>query len=266
MKTAIHFTDTHIINPTNPITVNLIGAGGTGSHLLTALARLNHALCALDHPGLFVQVFDDDRVSEANLGRQLFAGAELGQYKCVALINRINRFFGTNWKGIPQRFSEKNCGELPDYGKANIYISCVDTAEARFEIAKFLRPLKTQGKYERNRALYWLDFGNSRFTGQVVLSTIGEIKQPKSEKFRPIAVLPFVTETYRELLEQKDEGDNLPSCSLAEALTKQDLFINGSLADMGASLLWQLFREGMLTNRGFFLNLKEFRTQPLKVA
>lgn len=266
MKTPIHFTDSHIINPTNPVTVNLIGAGGTGSHLLTALARLNHALTALDHPGLFVQVFDDDTVSEANLGRQLFAEAELGQYKAVSLINRINRFFGTNWRAVPQRFTAERSSDLPDHGKANIYISCVDSAEARFEIAKFLRPLKTQGRYERNRGLYWLDFGNSRYTGQVVLSTIGEIKQPKSEKYAPVAVMPFVTETYRELLEQKDEGDNLPSCSLAEALTKQDLYINGSLADMGASLLWQLFREGILFNRGFFLNLKEFRTQPLKVA
>lgn len=147
-----------------------------------------------------------------------------------------------------------------------MYISCVDTSEARFDIAKFLRPLKTAGKYDRNRALYWLDFGNSRYTGQVVLATIGEIKQPASEKYEPVADMPFVTETYRDLLQQKDEGDNLPSCSLAEALTKQDLFINGSLADLGASLLWQLFREGMIQNRGFFLNLKEFRTQPLKVA
>lgn len=266
MKTPIHFTDSGLINPTNPITVNLIGAGGTGSHLLTALARMNHALTALGHAGLHLQVFDDDKVSEANLGRQLFAESELGQYKAVALINRINRFFGTNWKAIPIKFNEVNIDAMPDHGKASIYISCVDSAEARFEIAKLLRPLKRQGKYESNRALYWLDFGNSRHTGQVVLGTIGDIPQPKSEKYAPVAVLPFVTETYKDLLEQKDEGDNLPSCSLAEALTKQDLYINGSLADMGASLLWQLFREGMLQNRGFFLNLKEFRTQPLKVA
>jgi PRTRC genetic system ThiF family protein len=266
MKTPIHFTDNNLIDPTNPITVNLIGAGGTGSHLLTALARMNHALTALDHAGLFVRVYDDDKVSEANLGRQLFAEAELGQYKGVALVNRINRFFGTNWKAIPQRFNGANCGSFPDYGKANIYITCVDTAEARFDIANYLKPLKNQSRYGQNRAFYWLDFGNSRHTGQVVLATIGEIIQPKSEKFTPVATLPFITETYRELLEQKDEGDNLPSCSLAEALTKQDLYINGSLADMGASLLWQLFREGMLTNRGFFLNLKEFRTQPIKVA
>lgn len=266
MKTPVHIVDNKLINPTNPITVNLIGAGGTGSHLLTALARLNHALISLEHPGLQVQVYDDDRVSEANLGRQLFSEAELGQYKGSALINRINRFFGTNWRAIPKRYTADNLASFPEKGKANIFITCVDTAEARFGIAKILEHQRTQDRYDRNKALYWMDFGNSQYTGQVVLATVGEIKQPESETYSPVADMPFVTETFRDLMAQNDEGDNLPSCSLAEALTKQDLFINGSLADLGASLLWALFREGMLFNRGFFLNLREFRTQPLKVA
>ncbi len=55
----IHFTANYIINPTNPITLNLIGAGGTGSSVLTALARINHALIATGHPGLYVRVWDD---------------------------------------------------------------------------------------------------------------------------------------------------------------------------------------------------------------
>lgn len=48
-KTKLHFTDNHLLNPTNPVTVNLIGAGGTGSQVLTALARMNHALTELIH-------------------------------------------------------------------------------------------------------------------------------------------------------------------------------------------------------------------------
>lgn len=266
MKTSVHIVDNRLINPTNPISLNLIGVGGTGSHLLTALARLNHAMIAMDHPGIFVQVFDDDRVTEANQGRQLFADAEVGQYKGSALVSRINRFFGTNWRAIPKRFTDENLASFPDKGKANIYITCVDTAGARFEVAKILERRKDHDRYDRNKALYWMDFGNSRYSGQVVLATVGEIKQPASEKYTPVPDMPFVTDTFRDLLLQSDEDDDLPSCSLAEALTKQDLFINGTLADLGASLLWNLFREGMLFNRGFFHNLREFRTQPIKVA
>jgi flavin-dependent dehydrogenase len=54
----VHIIDNYLINPTNPIIVNLIGAGGTGSQMLTALARMNHSLLALNHPGLKVFVYD----------------------------------------------------------------------------------------------------------------------------------------------------------------------------------------------------------------
>ncbi|HUH25679.1 MAG TPA: hypothetical protein VLY87_03570, partial [Flavobacterium sp.] len=69
-----------------------------------------------------------------------------------------------------------------------------------------------------------------------------------------------------ELLKQSEQQDDTPSCSLAEALEKQDLFINSSLTQMGCSLLWSLFRNGMTEYRGFFLNLKDFRLQPIPVA
>src|SRR5580704_15961927 len=84
-----HFVDNYLINPTNPVSVNLIGAGGTGSQVLSALARINHSLIALNHPGISVRVFDNDIVTSANLGRQLFSASELGLNKAVALINRI---------------------------------------------------------------------------------------------------------------------------------------------------------------------------------
>jgi hypothetical protein len=66
---------------------------------------MNHALIELGHPGLMVRVFDVDKVEPANLGRQLFPTADLGMYKPVALINRINLFFGTNWKAITERYN-----------------------------------------------------------------------------------------------------------------------------------------------------------------
>lgn len=264
--TAVHMTDSYLVNPTNPITVSLIGAGGTGSQMLTSLARMNQAMLALDYPGLIVTVYDDDTVSPANLGRQLFAEAEIGLHKSAALVNRINRFFGTNWKAVTKRYDAETRRYLPDGGKANLYITCVDNAAARFEIAEILGEYRDYRGYERNKPLYWMDLGNSKDTGQVVLSTIGKLKQPASEKFTPVGNLPFVTETFKGLLEMADTTDDTPSCSLAEALTKQDLFINSTLANMGASLLWQLFREGILLNRGFFMNLHDFRTQPLKVV
>lgn len=261
----VHFADSFLLNPTNPIVVNLIGAGGTGSQVLTCLARMHQSLLQLNHAGLMVRLFDDDRVSIANLGRQLFAQSEIGMFKSVALINRINRFFGTNWKAVTQKYQQETWTSIQDIGVAPITVSCVDTASARFEIARLLQAVETDKEHHIMRPLYWMDFGNSRHTGQVVLSTVTAIQQPKSRNFSPIEKLPFVTEEFRELLVEGDKDDT-PSCSLADALSKQDLFINSTLAQMGVSLLWQLFREGMVFNRGFFLNLKDFRSQPLRVA
>jgi PRTRC genetic system ThiF family protein len=263
-KTAVHFADPYLLQPTNPVSVYLIGAGGTGSEMLRKLGRMNEAMNALGHPGLQVTLIDDDRVSEANLVRQEFGEAELGMHKAVALINRINEFHGTNWKAAAQRFTSTNCGRLPDGSMANLYISCTDTVSSRFDIAKTLNRLPYQN-YRQTKPLYWMDLGNSRYTGQAILSTITDIQQPASEKFRTVALLPMVTDEFFDLLEgQQDNGE--PSCSAAEALQKQDLFVNPAIALYGAELLWQLMRNGMTEYRGIFMNLQTMQTQPLKVA
>lgn len=160
-KSKVHFTDNDLLNPTNPITLNLIGAGGTGSQVLTALARMNHALTELDHAGLSVRLWDDDFVTEANLGRQLFAESELGLYKSVALVNRINRFFGLNWKAETQKFERNAVGRINANMKSAIHISCVDNVKSRFDIADILNEIGESCGYYRNQSKYWMDFGNS---------------------------------------------------------------------------------------------------------
>ncbi len=265
-KTTVHFVDKSLLQPYNPVPVNLIGAGGSGSQMLTALARINYSLNQLGHPGLFVRVFDDDVVTPANQGRQLFCDAELGLYKSTALINRVNRFFGTSWKAVEQRYNAQTISENPDYKEAVITIGCVDTVPARFEITGILKELnKTMNVHTRNRPRYYMDLGNGKQSGQVLLSTVGRIEQPSSKKFEPVPALPMITEEYKDLLRSVDKEDSTPSCSHAEALAKQDLFINSSLVNMSASLLWQMFREGMLTSRGFFMNLRDYRTLPVPV-
>lgn len=264
-KEAVHYTHNDLIGATNPVTVNLIGAGGTGSNVLTALMKMNHSMLALNHAGLTVRLWDDDVVTEANIGRQCFAESEVGLPKAVALINRVNRWAGTNWKAEARRFQHSNLDELPEEGRSMIYLSCVDNVDARFDIAGII---SQYGKHyhHRNAPRYWMDFGNGRRSGQVILSTVGELKQPKSKQYETVGNLPFITDEFGELLRESEATDDTPSCSVAEALGKQDLFINSAVATLGCELLWDLFRKGMTPYRGFFLNLTDFRTQPLSVA
>ncbi|WEK17949.1 MAG: PRTRC system ThiF family protein [Candidatus Pedobacter colombiensis] len=266
MKTAepMHFVHNYLINPTNPIRVNLMGAGGTGSNMIMELAKLNRALVALGHAGFQVQLWDNDTVSELNTLRQLFAKSEIGLNKAVARINAVNRFWGTNWKAVQHTFSDN---ELPykQNNRANIYISCVDKIAARFEIAAVLKKLADENNCYRDIPLYWMDLGNAQFTGQVILSTISKIKQPDSKLYKPVSYLPFVTDEFKELLESQSDED-VPSCSAAEALDKQGLFINAEVAKKAACLLTDMFRSGMTANRGIFTNLNTYVSQPLKVA
>lgn len=174
-------------------------------------------------------------------------------------------FNSSNWSAETLKYEKDKLGNIPKHSSATITISCVDTVPARFGVAEILTAVSGQRGHYRDSPKYWMDFGNSKHKGQVILSTVGNIKQPNSEKYNPIPNLPFVTEEYGDILLQSEKEDNTPSCSLAQALEQQDLFINASLAQMGCKLLWSMFRYGMTKHRGCFHNLEDLRTSPILI-
>ena len=84
-----HYVANYILNPPHELSVAVIGCGGTGSQVLTALGRMNYALRQLGHPGLQVAAYDADIVTEANCGRQLFAEQEIGHNKAEVLTTKL---------------------------------------------------------------------------------------------------------------------------------------------------------------------------------
>ena len=99
----------------NPVEIDLIGAGATGSQILAGLTRLHLAMIELGHPaGLKVCCWDPDSVTHANIGRQLFLENEIGCNKAITLINRYNFHFALEWIAIPERFQTRYSNpELP---------------------------------------------------------------------------------------------------------------------------------------------------------
>ena len=249
-----HYTEKYLLNPTHPITINLIGVGGTGSQVLTSLARIDHALYKLGHPGLYVHAYDPDIVSESNIGRQLFSQSDVGINKAVVLITRLNRFFGTAWKAVPEKY---------EYNPVNITITCVDNVKSRLDFHQKSTSYDIKDTEPQFRPLYWLDFGNMQKSGQVILGTIQEVEQPILKDFEVVSCLPTIADEF-DLTIVKDENSG-PSCSLAEALTKQDLFINSTLAQLGSALLWKLISTGSVNYRGAFLNLETMNVNCVKL-
>jgi len=262
MKTARHYTPSYLRTPTHPVTIHVIGCGGTGSNVLRELAKLHLTLLELDHAGIHVVAFDSDTVEQPNIGRQFFYPSDIGQHKCKILISRINQSCGTDWEARPVKYT---CDTLNTESAANLTISCVDTVSAREQIGQALSGVSfsDHGRMS-SRPFYWLDYGNSKESGQVVLGTIGEIEQPKS-KFDTKSVLPNVLEMFPQMKEQ-EKGDDSPSCSSADALRKQDLFVNSFITIFGMELIWSLFRSPFIENHGAFANIGSLKSQPIKVA
>ena len=150
------------------------------------------------------------------------------------------------------------------FHSANIIITCVDSAKARIYIAKILKRKRGGGYRETEKQLYWLDLGNGRNSGQVVLGTLRKIVQPKTES-KQIETLPTILDMFPDLQKFDNEKEQGPSCSLAEALTKQDLYINSIIAQFGINLIWKLFREVKIRYQGAFVNLDTLAVNPIKI-
>jgi PRTRC genetic system ThiF family protein len=139
------------------VNIHLVGMGGNGAQMAACLARLDIAMRALGHPhGLYVTAFDDDRVSEANVGRQLYSAADIGRHKAIVTVHRLNQFYGLDWAADPIRYEER-ARERPD-----ILIGCVDSRAAR-------RVLHRSAFDAVSLPLYWLDLGNTEASAQIVL-------------------------------------------------------------------------------------------------
>ena len=233
------------------VNILLVGAGGTGSRILEKLVCLHRALIAKGHPqGVMVTIVDPDTVSAANIGRQAFYPGDVGCYKADVLVNRANMALGdVRWKSEIAKLDTRSGLEPFD-----LVIGAVDNRAARLAILRGLENCMSGSRY-------WLDTGNRSNDGQVVLGEVPSRKRQTDDKER----LPHIGELYPQLIdpaaEDPDEG---PSCSLAEALEKQSLYINSAVSDFAMNILWNLFTDGQIDTHGAFINLKRMMVTPLR--
>jgi len=187
------------------VRVAVVGCGGNGSVILSGLPYLHHALRAWGHPGgLHVTAIDGDAISQTNCVRQPFSASEIGMYKCVVLVNRLNLFWGLNWTAVPTHLCDDK-----QLQKADIVIGCVDTRAARKRIED------TCTGQQRSTAL-WLDVGNNAESGQFVLGAPWNGRNRRSRQR-----LRTAAELFPELIDLSLPEDDQPSCSVEEALSRQ---------------------------------------------
>lgn len=245
-KDGIHYLPSRLLE--DRVKVVVIGAGGSGSHMVADLAVLHQSMIDLGHPGgLAVTVLDYDNVSDANVGRSRFFQADVGANKAQTIVMRVNAAYGLDFRAVSEKLCEGDAGWT--LNNADLVIGCVDTRESRRTIHKVLNSRKTGG------SIYYLDLGNGDVDGQVVL---GEVSRGPGTR------LPCITDLYPEILdESNDPADPGPSCGRAEALTRQSAFVNKSASMHAVSMLSMLFRYGQLDHHASFFSLKTGRVSVL---
>ena len=248
-----HVIDTELLQ--KRVQVHLVGVGGNGAQMAACLARLDIAMKELGHPfGLHVKAFDADRVSEANVGRQLYSRSDIGRLKAVVTIHRLNQFYGLDWESHPCRYED---AEWNTYRTdADIVISCVDTRSAR-------RHLHQRLFQPYGRCHYWLDLGNREAQAQAILGQVpGTYRRQQKDQ---VSRLPCVTELFPDLLDENTPDDNAPSCSVRMSLASQGLFINDVVVRFAAHMLYELFSKGRIAQHGVMVNLDSKRSGPIEI-
>ncbi|MFP5229688.1 MAG: PRTRC system ThiF family protein [Acidobacteriota bacterium] len=235
-----------------PLRVLVVGAGGNGSAVLLGLPYLHQAMKVWGYAGgLHVMLADGDLVTETNCVRQPFAAADVGLNKAIVLINRVNLFWGLRWQAHPGHFHKDSLRS--NSASPHLIIGCVDTRAARQAILSAVTRANES-------TIYWLDLGNNASSGQYVLG------QPlNAANRRSAARLRTVAELYPEITDAEKGEDPLPSCSAAEALERQEPFINQVLATSALAMLARLFRYRVLTHHGAFYNASTGRTSVLGI-
>ena len=191
------------------------------------------------------------RNRQTNCVRQPFASADVGLNKATVLINRVNLFWGLRWQAHPENFHKDSL--KTNSAGPHLIIGCVDTRAARQAIMSAVTRAN-------DSTVYWLDLGNNASSGQYVLG------QPlNAANRRSVARLRTVAELYPEIADAEVGEDPLPSCSAAEALERQEPFINQVLATSALAMLARLFRYGSLTHHGAFYNASTGRMSVLGV-
>ena len=247
----VHRIDPALLNGT--VRVSVIGCGGSGAAMVGGLARLHRALLAAGHPGgLHDTVWDGDRVSAANTVRQAFHAAEVGHPKASVVVTRLNAFYGLDWTAEPRHLAED---DHSGSGTA-LVISCVDRRAARQTVMRWAT---------RVSASYHLALGNGPDFGQYVLGQTPGWRAERANAALQQPRLPTIADVHPLLLDPGLDRDMAPSCSAAEALTRQEPFVNEMVVTPALALLARLFRHGAIAYHGGYVNLETGTLRAIRV-
>lgn len=256
----------------NTVQLIVAGCGGIGAYVTQHVGRLMRVLYD-SGKGANLTLVDPDFVKTENLGRQLFCDAEVGQPKALALARRYGHAWGLNTMAFVGEYSESLLHMQSDL---IVLIGCVDNAAARATLNETLGHNPEQTHESALPPIWWLDCGNLKDTGRVMLGSAllpDQCRGAFIDKKR-VTVLPSPALQYPSLLiPGRDEavGAREMSCAEMQMANLQSLNINAAIAVQAADMLTRLLITNDLKRYQCAVNLasgsvKSFYCTPSEIA
>lgn len=258
----------HPVNIGHPerVVILLVGCGGTGSHCAHILAQLAGWAKSV---GLDLRLYfiDPDTIEPKNLIRQNFCPAEVGYPKAFSLAWRYSAAFGLAITPVVEPFSAELLNRYaPRYapqGTLTLIVGAVDNVCARRDIAEAVTEWLQSNRAGGHR-LWWLDCGNERDSGQLLIGNSLE-PEPLLSPLGYCTHLPLPHIQEPSLLAEREGPPVDLSCAELTVLEEQSAMINRLMAGWAGVYLYRLLQSRDLTMQATWLNLATGRVRSVPI-
>lgn len=265
MEIDLSFSQAAVVMPVeyNTLRFIVVGAGGTGSFVVPAIARLIYELKQQQNKSAEMLIVDPDLVESGNIPRSNFCFAEVGRYKAQTLAERVATAWGIETSFSCEKFDpEKHLKtSSSDYRSLTIIVGCVDNHLARREMHRALDGYRSYGDASR---VWWIDGGNGKASGQVLLGSTTKRLKPE-QYFTGTSIcraLPAPSLQHPDLLQsEKTEAKSDASCPERVRLGEQGLNVNQRVAVEMAEMLSSMLLTRTLKRFAAYFDLESGTTR-----
>jgi len=260
MEIDLSFSQAAVVMPVeyNTLRFIVVGAGGTGSFVVPAIARLIYELKHQQNKSAEMLIVDPDVVENGNIPRSNFCFAEVGRYKAHTLAERVSMAWGIEASFSCVKFDPdkhlKNSNS--DYRNLTIIVGCVDNYLGRREMHRALDEYRSYGDASR---VWWIDGGNGKASGQVLLGSTTKRLEPEQYLTGTsiCRALPAPSLQHPDLLEpEKLPPSSEISCPERVRMGEQGLNVNQRVSVEIAAILSAMLLTRSLKRYAIYFDLE----------
>jgi PRTRC genetic system ThiF family protein len=244
--------------------ITLVGLGGTGSQLARSVCRIIYDMRARNLSVPNITFVDPDIVEAKNVGRQMFAAADIGRYKAEVLARRFSAALGLEIAFYNRAFDAR----LHTQSRSQtLLLGAVDNHQARKALSE--------------ADCLWVDAGNHYASGQVIIGNtrhkphvwaaieakledrpkLAKLSRTTTTRFLPNAALLFP-----QLLKADRSKTKDLSCAELIQLGEQHLLINDMIADVASQYVYKLMHRQPINSFVTYVDANELNMRSVPIT